>query len=160
MVCLVIGTSWTFSYFQFQNLWQAYEEAVRYLELRGVLVSAGSLAEAEEASLVNTEREVESTLSPLSLEEVLDRIKILESSGGKNNAPACEAIGKINYYGYGVNKTQVFCYDNEEANRRAVRDWFLRKEGQGLSLEEMLELYRGGNEEENKKYLANFNQIN
>ncbi len=155
LVCLAIGISWTYSWFQFQSLWQAYEETLRYLESSGVLVSAGAFATTGEASLVNTEREV--LPPPLSLDEILDRISFLESNNGQTGlALTCKNKGLSNNYGY----NPPTCFKNDGEAREAVK-WQIEKwTTQGLSLEEMLFLYRSGTDTENQKYLSDFNKLN
>lgn len=125
------------------------------LELRHTLVSAGVSAEAEEASLVNTEREVESTLSPLSLEEVLDKIYQLESSSGVNDT--CHPNGH-NGYGFGQHKTNNLCFGSDEEARNAVSAWFQEKL-QTYTLEESLRIYRCGNTACGEDYVEKFNAI-
>jgi hypothetical protein len=56
---------------------------------------------------------------PPSIEKILDKVFILESSAGKHDS--CHNQGKFNGYGYFANKV---CYDTQEEARQVVGEWF------------------------------------
>ena len=155
ILALAIGVSFSVSYYEGKKLWAEYRSAIEYLELRHTLVSAGVSAEAEESSLVNTEREVESTQSPLPLEEILDRIYQLESSSGVNDT--CHPNGH-NGYGFGQHKTSNLCFGSDKEARNAVKVWF-QKKLQTYTLEESLRIYHCGSLACGEDYVAKFNSI-
>ena len=65
----------------------------------------------------------ESETAP-SIEEIVRRIQILESSGGKNNYSKCEAIGKYNRYGFGIPGNGTYMCFEKDDDTKAVRQWF------------------------------------
>ena len=122
-----------------------------------VPVRAGTaiLADTKEASPVNTERGM--ATSPLPLDKIADYIYLMESSSGKNNAPACEKIGKVNGYGFAINKYSTWCFNNDNETREEVKKWIIKRANEGLSVPEMLCFYHLGIKTSDCDYIQAFN---
>lgn len=89
------------------------------------------------------------------LAHIVDKIFILESSGGKFvNCP----VGKYNGFGYGQNKYVWSCFDTQEEVRELVEKWFENKLKEH-TLEESLCLYNKGIATEECDYVQKFNSI-
>lgn len=118
----------------------------------GIAVSA-----TMDDSIVKWEGAISSPPSPLDdiREEILPKIHILESSGGKNDS--CKLKGLVNGYGYSQHKTSWRCYKSKEAVEKDVAEWF-EENLQKYTLAESLCLYQSGYSVGNcgyyKKYLT------
>ena len=128
----------------------------------GVMVSAVTHAEPIEVHSVKSEREQEETQAPLLLEidEIIDRIAILESSNGKNQPKYCTDRGLINKWGYGIYGDKILCFKSEEEGRKEISRWFKEKSKNGYSISQMLCGYNTGNFSEDCEYLQAFNSLN
>jgi hypothetical protein len=93
-----------------------------------------------------------------SLEEIVGKISMLESSGGKNNYSKCERIGKYNRYGYGIpGNGNYMCFEKDE-DTKAVYAWFEDKL-KTHDLESAACGYNTGVFERGCKYFQNFVSI-
>lgn len=94
----------------------------------------------------------------LPIDEIVKKIMVLESSGGKNNYSKCEAIGKFNRYGFGIpGNGKYLCFEKDE-DTKAVEKWFSDKLKQ-LSLKQSVCLYNTGETTDDCPYLRNFQSI-
>jgi hypothetical protein len=59
------------------------------------------------------------------IKEIVRKIYILESSGGKHDS--CHKIGKENGFGYGIYKGKHTCFDSHEEVTAKVEEWFRKK---------------------------------
>jgi uncharacterized protein (DUF1697 family) len=59
------------------------------------------------------------------IKEMVRKIYILESSGGKHDS--CHKIGKENGFGYGIYKGKHTCFDSHEEVTAKVEEWFRKK---------------------------------
>ncbi len=90
------------------------------------------------------------------LTEIIAKVYILESSGGKNvNCPQ----GKYNGFGYRQNKSEWVCYDTQEEVFDLVGMWFSNKLEKGYSLNEALCYYQSGVRSDSCIYADKFNSI-
>lgn len=81
-----------------------------------------------------------------------DYIWMKESTRGKNNYSKCEAIGKINDIGYGIDGTgKYICFENHENEMQVLKGWIIAKLAQGYTERDLLCLYSGGNYSECKQ---------
>ena len=89
------------------------------------------------------------------LPQILDKIRMLESSGGKNDS--CLARGKINGYGYMQSKEYWKCFDSNEEVRGLVENWLVEHLGEKeMTLEQALCRYNQGGTDINCEYYKNF----
>lgn len=95
-----------------------------FLKVGGVVVSAASQATPQGNGDIKFAGESETTPS---LEEIVRRIQMLESSGGKYNYSKCEAIGKYNRYGYGIPGNGKYLCFEKDGDTKAVMEWFSDK---------------------------------
>lgn len=72
---------------------------------------------------------------------IADVIYNNESSRGKNCLKRCENIGKVNCIGYDPQKT---CFDNHEEEMQVLKTWISRHVEEGMTDEELLSHYSGG----------------
>lgn len=80
------------------------------------------------------------------IEQIADKIWLLESTRGKNNYSKCEAIGKINGIGYGITGNGKYqCFNSHEEEMQVLRGWIIDKRAKGMSEHEMICLYSGDN---------------
>jgi len=101
------------------------------------VVKAGSLVGPEQL------RGSKSQVASLSVPEIVRRIQILESSGGKNNYSKCEKIGKYNNYGYGIYGEKYQCFEKGE-DTKTVEKWVKDKLDNGYKIEELACYYNEG----------------
>jgi len=76
-----------------------------------------------------------------SISEIVDKVYILESSGGKNDS--CQLKGLYNGYGYSQSTFSWRCYKTKEEVRSLVAEWFKEKLAHN-SLETALCIYNRG----------------
>jgi len=86
------------------------------------------------------------------VDEVVDKVYILESSAGKNDA--CYNVGKFNGYGYAPGT----CYNSHEEVEAIVKDWFERKL-EKMSLAQALCYYNSGTASNDCHYYAKFKNL-
>ncbi len=96
------------------------------------------------------------------LEEVYEKIRIIESSKGADPNPAalhnhCKAIGKINEIGY--DPASGFCFENEPAQKDKIYSWFAEKLAAGNTLDEALCVYNTGAWQPMCRYSLKFHSI-
>lgn len=63
---------------------------------------------------------------PLTLDQIADKVAILETSGGKNDKCKREGLG-VNPYGYGQQINRYMCFDTDAHVRKVVKEWFADK---------------------------------
>lgn len=112
-------------------------------------------ATAKEATTANSEP---------SYETMADIIYKLESSSGKNNYSRCSIVGKVNYFGFGINGSgKYMCFENLKENRTAVINWIKNHFNEGLTEAQLICHYNTGVISENcpyyKNYLTYYNEL-
>lgn len=136
----IIGSAYTFAY-------PLYMEA-----MRGETVTIEAV-EVVSVPVVQAESVPEDISS---VETIADYIFMKESSRGKNNFSQCEAIGKVNRYGFGIPGDGSFLCFDEGGDRRAVIGWIEQKRAAGLSDNALLCLYNTGKASDYCAYIAEF----
>jgi hypothetical protein len=82
------------------------------------------------------------------IDQIADKIWLLESTRGKNNYSKCEAIGKINGIGYGISGNGKYqCFNSHDEEMQVLIGWIIDKRAKGMSEREMICLYSGNNYE-------------
>ena len=93
-----------------------------------------------------------------SLEEIVRKVSMLESSGGKYNYSKCERIGKFNRYGFGIpGNGKYMCFEKDE-DTTAVMEWFEEKLKKH-KLKTALCIYNRGVETEDCHYAIKFDLL-
>jgi hypothetical protein len=142
----------------FKEGYQFYTKPIVIENSIGAVVKAGAHVESEAAFSVNSEREQEETQAPLPLDidEVIDRIGLIESNNGQTgHAKTCAEKGLSNNYGYNL----PTCFASDKEAREAV-EWQLKKYAdEGYDLEKSLRIYNTGNPEGDTDYVAKFNSL-
>lgn len=81
-----------------------------------------------------------------SINNIADKIYLLESSRGKNNYSKCKAIGRVNSIGYGIDGSGKFvCFKDHAEEMLTLTNWIKNKQAQGMTEAQMLCLYSGRN---------------
>lgn len=93
----------------------------------------------------------------LSLDQIADRIAVLETSNGKNDKCKRERLG-YNSYGYGQQINKYTCFDTDERARNIVKKWFAEKL-QVMTLEIALCHYNIGDKVNNCEYVKDFKSL-
>lgn len=76
------------------------------------------------------------------IEELKDFIWQKESTRGKNNYSKCEAIGKVNGIGYGIDGSGAYrCFESHEDEMKVLEGWIIDHKAQGMTRLEMLKHY-------------------
>lgn len=134
ILSIVIGAVWMYNYQSFaimkceaENTWthvqQIQEQRIENKNEDGAPAVESRGGTAREVSL---EGEVDNkpSASPPSnqIEKIVDKVYILESSGGKNDS--CKQKGKFNGFGYAQSTFSWVCYDSHEEVRNLVEKWF------------------------------------
>lgn len=106
---------------------------------------------------------IEKIEEPTELEEIAEKISMLESGKGTNNNPQalhnyCTSLGKSNIYGYGGMQNK-WCYDTEEKAKGVVMDWFKRKFNQGMTISQAVCHYNLGGNQNTCEYYEKFSRI-
>lgn len=84
-------------------------------------------------------------------EAIKELIWTRESTRGKHNYSKCEAQGKINGIGFGIpGNGKYICFENHAEEMQVLDDWIENHKVQGMSDQEMLCHYSGGNYSECK----------
>ena len=74
--------------------------------------------------------------------ELMDFIWSKESTRGKNNYSKCEAIGKINGIGYGIDDAGNYvCFNSHDEEMEVLKGWIIYHEAQGMNRLQMLKHY-------------------
>jgi len=102
---------------------------------------------------LNQETRLEVRAKKQSIKEIVDKIYILESSGGKNDH--CLKEGLKNGYGFRVNKREQVCYQSHEEVRTEVELWISNRMDK-MTLAEMLCVYNKGLKVNNCTYYKKF----
>lgn len=129
-----------------------------------VIESVGTMVEAKSETAVQDtisgmeEQQASLEVAPSAVEEIVDIVHRLESSGGKNNFSKCEAIGKYNEFGYGVYGANYLCFEKGK-DREAVVAWF-EKEMKNKTLEQSLCKYNTGQATDSCPYVDRFKFLN
>ena len=90
------------------------------------------------------------------LAHIVDKIFILESSGGKKDS--CHRLGLHNDFGFGIYGDREDCYDTTAEVREKVSEWFENKL-KSYSMNEALCGYNTGSFVESCKYVELFNSL-
>lgn len=93
----------------------------------------------------------------LTLNQIVDKIKQLETSGGKNDKCIREGLG-YNGYGYGQGINKFTCFDSDERIRIIVKKWFTEKLTK-MDLATSVCYYNQGRKINNCKYWENFQSL-
>lgn len=126
LVGIIVGASYLYSFQELKVLFAERDKAEIIFENHFALK-----AEAEEVVAV-PER------------DLVDYIFLRESSRGVKNYSKCEAIGKYNRYGFGIDGSGTYvCFDKDE-DTKAVAGWIAYRKALGWSEEKMLSVYSGG----------------
>ena len=154
LTCLVIGVSFTFSFYEGKPYYdqiktyvegqrEGYAYAQEFLNKadKGVVVKAVAYPANEKS--VMEEQDLSDTTSPVS--QIADEIWMLESTRGKNNYSKCEAIGKVNGIGYGIWGGNWMCFDSHEEEMETLEKWISEKRDKGMTDKELKCLYSGQN---------------
>jgi hypothetical protein len=91
------------------------------------------------------------------IKEIVRKIYILESSGGKHDS--CKRLGKANGYGLGIYKGRHDCYDSHEEVTAKVEEWFRKRKDEGLDLPKSLCYYNTGKKINNCGYYEKFKKL-
>jgi hypothetical protein len=76
------------------------------------------------------------------MEELKDFIWNKESTRGKNNYSKCEAQGKVNGIGYGIDDSGNWvCFESHEEEMKVLEGWIIYHKAQGMNRLEMLKHY-------------------
>lgn len=146
IIMLVIGISGTICFYEGRGLYQDYMDTIQYGQKTAIHII--NKVEAEE---------VKEVVKVDPLDGVLDKIQMLESSGGKNDEK-CHRIGGHNSYGYAQGSGRNMCLNSDEDVRELVRGWF-RDKLKVYSLEQSVCLYNLGLAVDNCQYLTKFKQL-
>jgi len=90
------------------------------------------------------------------MEAHLDKIRRLESSGGRNDG--CLSKGLINGYGYGQSTFAWNCFESHEQVRGLVQKWFEKRIDE-MGLEVSICYYNTGHKVSDCPYLAKYNSL-
>ena len=94
---------------------------------------------------------------PLTLNQIADRVAILETSSGKNDKCKREGLG-YNSYGYGQQINKYTCFDTDKRAKQVVMNWFASKLTV-MSLEVALCHYNIGHKISNCDYAKKFKSL-
>jgi len=142
MVCLIIGSTYTYLYWQGIEYWQWVETGYAYSEVilnksdKDSLVTTGELPDSGQ---LESQDSLGSEKPRPSSSQIVQRIRQIESGNGTAGlAVTCKAKGLSNEYGY----NPPTCYASHEQLTTIVEEWFDRKL-KTMTLEEALRLYSG-----------------
>ena len=139
------GGTWVYSAIESMNLYAEMNSTATV-----VIERAYASEEPEEAA----EKVVEAEEAEEKPFDIVDFIFMKESSRGKNNYSKCEAQGKINGVGFGIDGTgKYICFNSHEEEMQAVKGWIIAKRAAGLSDNELLCLYNTGKATKTCKYI-------
>ena len=80
------------------------------------------------------------------IDELCNMIWNLESTRGQHNYSKCTAQGKVNGIGYGISGNgKYICFNSHEEEMQVLKGWIIDKQVKGMSEQELLCLYSGGN---------------
>jgi hypothetical protein len=95
----------------------------------------------------------------IDVDDIVSKIMILESSGGKNNYSQCTKIGKFNRYGYGIRGDGSYMCFKEGDDTDAVELWVNQHIAEDLTIGELLCHYNTGVITENCGYYNNYKKL-
>lgn len=107
-------------------------------------------------AVVKESEEPRPSSSPAGL--IVEKIMMLESSGGKNNYSKCEAIGKYNRYGYGIPGNGTYRCFEKDKDTEAVKEWFEEKLNE-MDIATATCYYNTGTKTQDCPYYQNFINI-
>lgn len=81
----------------------------------------------------------------LDIKAISDTIWLLESGRGQHNYSKCTAIGKINGIGYNVWGSNYSCFGSHAEEMEVLEDWITKHIAEGMTEQELLCHYSGGN---------------
>lgn len=159
ILAFIGGISNTYAYIEFQDLWADYQEALsvsaKYVN-KGVsfiyIKKSGELVSAD--SLVVPAMEAGHESDQPSVQEIADRIFILESSAGKNDS--CRLRGMYNGYGYMQSKFYNECFESQEKVRGLVENWISDKLNKNYKTAELVCFYNRGIKTDSCEYANKF----
>jgi len=163
IILMMLGTwGWTTFAFLFPPMYQENQKVwsdhlKRQSERIEIKDGKEVEAKAETSMQVNPkeEREAADNPSPPSgIEEILRKVRILESSGGKNDS--CLTKGMVNGYGFMQSTFHWRCYKSHEEVKTLVAEWYQDKFKKGYTLEESLCYYNRGIKTNDCEYAKNF----
>jgi hypothetical protein len=120
---IIAGITWGYnvsSYFSLRDYIGGTPLQVNVVNLRVDSVKAESSANDDGKEDEKSDGEEETSSLPPSIENILDKVFILESSAGKRDS--CHNQGKFNGFGLGHK-----CYESQEEVRNLVGIWFKEK---------------------------------
>ena len=138
---------------------EVFKEAGEFYLTQKISIESDDAVVKADAIAESVKQEVEETPSPTPLDEVMDKIAILESGNGKNQPTYCTSRGLTNKYGYGVYGDKITCFETDEEARATISLWFKNKVDSGLALEECLCLWNTGSATNSCDYLEKFKNI-
>jgi len=118
-----------------------------------IILSIVSSSHAKTASYTNTK----SSKNTDSVETIVSKIHILESSQGKHNYPKCKSKGLFNEYGFGTYGKNYKCFQ-KGMDREAVKDWFEDKL-ETKSVSQAVCLYNEGTSKKDCPYYREYRSI-
>ena len=121
-----------------------------YIKLYDGLVKAEPLEENSGGS----DKEVAPAPETIS---IVDKIYILESSGGKYDSCVDNGLG-VNGFGYGIYEDKMTCFKSSQEARNAVLGWFKGKLGT-MTPEQAICLYQSGTASNSCEYLSKYNEL-
>lgn len=154
MLGIIIATSFCICFYEGKDLKSEYDQSMKIWEEHLVHKADAAKRSGEEVSANSQATKNGGQETALSIEEIVRRILILESSNGVNNFSKCEAIGKFNRSGYGIHSGKYLCFDTKEEEEKTIGEWF-KKRLKTMSLEEALVKYCP----ENPNYINNFKSL-
>lgn len=116
---------------------------LEFLEPKTVYIE---VAHAEEVPEVKPEAPELPAKEISNTERIADTIYTLESSQGKNNYSKCQAVGKVNGIGYGIDGSgKYMCFENHAEEMKTLRIWIDKHFAEGMTESELMCHYSGSN---------------
>jgi len=154
VICLAIGVSFTVCFYEGRQLKSEYDQSMNIWEEH--LVNKANAEQrsgegvSESETLTQSAEDVKGQTSASSIQELADLVWLKESTRGQHNFSKCEAIGKVNTIGHGIWKDKNgiqhwMCFENHTEEMKVLEDWIQDKRDKGMSDQELLCLYSGGN---------------
>lgn len=148
LIAFIAGVANTYAYVQYQELSGSLSEnrGSTFIQINAEPVSARSDVEPEAVA--------EDESPQFSVQEIADKIYILESSGGKNDS--CRLKGLFNGYGYMQNSYYNECFSSQEEVRGLVENWIQDKMDENYKTAEILCFYNKGIKTDSCEYAIKF----
>lgn len=129
----------------------AYTKNKGYLEFLEPKTVYIEPAHAEESPEVKPEASKLPVEEISDVERIADTIYTLESTQGKNNYSKCEAVGKVNGIGYGIDGSGKYqCFENHAEEMKTLKAWISKHFAEGMNEKELKCHYSGSNYKECK----------